>query len=106
MSFEHPYPDYAYLDVNHETTEKRWSGTKGMGVRYVHEDLVAEMVEAAVAAEREACAKIIEDGQETFSNTREEQRSYLTPRAKGNLAGLAYAEAIRSATPIKTSPKK
>lgn len=61
MSFEHPYPDYAYLDVDHETNEKRWFGTKGMGVGYVHEDRVAEMVEAAVAAEREACAKVAAD---------------------------------------------
>lgn len=61
MIFEHPYPDYAYLDVDGETSEKRWFGTKGMGVGYVHEDCVAEMVEAAVKAEREACAKLADD---------------------------------------------
>jgi len=58
MSLEHPYPDYAYLEVDPETNEKRWFGTKGMGVGYVHEDRAAEEVAAAVAAEREACAKM------------------------------------------------
>lgn len=45
MSFEHPYPDFAYLEIDPETNEKRWYGTKGMGVRYVHEDRAAEDVE-------------------------------------------------------------
>lgn len=60
MSFEHPYPDHAYLEVDPETNEKRWFGTKGMGVAYVHEDRAAEDIEAAVTTEREACAKIVE----------------------------------------------
>jgi hypothetical protein len=60
MSFEHPYPDHAYLEVDSETNEKRWFGTKGMGVGYVHEDRVAEDVAAAIAAEREACAILAE----------------------------------------------
>lgn len=62
MSFEHPYPDYAYLEVDAETNEKRWYGTKGMGVGYVHEDRVQEMIDAAVSAERERCAKIADYG--------------------------------------------
>lgn len=57
MSFEHPYPCYAYLERDPETNEKRWHSTKGMGVCYVHEDRVAE----AIAAEREACAKLVHD---------------------------------------------
>lgn len=61
MSHEHPYPDYAYLERDPETDEKRWFGTKGMGVCYVHEDRVAEDIEAAIQAEREACAKIADD---------------------------------------------
>lgn len=56
MSFEHPYPDHAYLEVDPETNEKRWFGTKGMGVEYVHEDRAAKDAEVAVKAEREACA--------------------------------------------------
>lgn len=60
MSFDHPYPDHAYLEVDPETNEKRWFGTKGMGVGYVHEDRAAEDIEAAVTKEREACAKIVE----------------------------------------------
>jgi len=53
-------------------------------------------IAAAVDKEREACARVIEEGQETFSDTRAGQSRHLTPRAKGNLAGLAYAEAIRA----------
>lgn len=60
MSFEHPYPDYAYLERDDETNEKRWYSSKGMGVCYVHEDRAAEDIAAAVAkavaAERESCA--------------------------------------------------
>ena len=56
MSFQHPYPDHAYLERDSETNEKRWFGTKGMGVAYVHEDRAAEDIAAAVAAERAACA--------------------------------------------------
>lgn len=56
MSFEHPYPDHAYLERDPETNEKRWFSSKGMGVGYVHEDRAAEDVAAAVKAERDACA--------------------------------------------------
>lgn len=57
---EHPYPDHAYLECDDETDAKRWYSTKGMGVRYVHEDRAAEDVDVAVTAERERCAKIVE----------------------------------------------
>lgn len=60
MSFEHPYPDYAYLEIDPETNEKRWFGTKGMGVGYVHEDRHATVVDASVVAERKRCADIIQ----------------------------------------------
>lgn len=56
MSFEHPYPYYAYLECDPETNEKRWFSSKGMGVGYVHEDCVLDQVREAVAAERKACA--------------------------------------------------
>lgn len=59
MSFERHYPDYAYLEIDPETNEKRWFGTKGMGVGYVHEDRAAEDVEAAVAAERKRCSDVV-----------------------------------------------
>lgn len=57
VSFEHPYPDYAYLDLDAETNDKRWFSSKGMGVCYVHEDRAGEDVAAAVKAERDACAQ-------------------------------------------------
>lgn len=59
MSFEHPYPDHAYLERDPETNEKRWFGSKGMGVCYVHEDRANEAKMAAVAAERDACVAAI-----------------------------------------------
>lgn len=43
----------------------------------------------------EAAAQMIEEGQETVSQTAEETRHYVTPRKHGNIAGLAYAAAIR-----------
>lgn len=58
MSFEHPYPDHAYLERDAETDVKRWFSSKGMGVGYVHEDRAAENVDAAVKAERDACAQM------------------------------------------------
>lgn len=58
---QHPYPDHAYLERDPETNDKRWYSSKGMGVCYVHEDRAAEDIEAAVKAEREACAKIVLD---------------------------------------------
>lgn len=60
MSLKNPYPDHAYLERDPETNEKRWYSSKGMGVEYVHEDRVAEKIEASVNAEREACAAIVE----------------------------------------------
>jgi len=62
MSFEHPFPDFAYLDRDAETNDKRWFSSRGMGVCYVHEDRVAESVASAVRAEREACARIADMG--------------------------------------------
>jgi len=66
MSFEHPYPDHAYLERDAETNEKRWYGTKGMGVCYVHEDRAAEDAMAAAAAERKACAAMAREYAEHY----------------------------------------
>jgi len=55
---DHPYPDHAYLERDPETNEKRWYSSRGMGVCYVHEDRVQEEIDKAVAAERDACARI------------------------------------------------
>lgn len=66
MSHEHPYPDYAYIERDPDTDEKRWFGTKGMGVCYVHEDRAAEYIEAAIQAERERCAKMVDDLRATW----------------------------------------
>ena len=60
MSYEHTYPDFAYLDIDQDTNEKRWFGKKGMGVCYVHEDRATENVEGAVAAERARCLRIVQ----------------------------------------------
>lgn len=51
--------------------------------------------EARAAAIEEA-ARVIEEGQETHSSSATEDRRYLSPRRRGNLAGLTYAEAIRA----------
>lgn len=59
---DHPYPDHAFLERDPETNEKRWFSSLGMGVRYIHEDRAAEDIEAAVKAEREACAKLADTG--------------------------------------------
>lgn len=56
---------------------------------------VYELAATVVDAEREACARVIEESQEPFSDGRDGQRRHLTPRSHGNLAGLAYADAIR-----------
>ena len=60
----------------------------------IHE--ITALVERAVRHEREACARVIEEGQETESNTATSTSRFLTPRRKGNIAGLVYAEAIRN----------
>jgi hypothetical protein len=55
----------------------------------------APLIELAAAkAENEACAGIVDGGQETWSNMRE--GAFLTPRKHGNLAGLGFATAIRA----------
>lgn len=66
--------------------------------------LVTALIESAriKAAEemRERAAKVVEEGQETNSSTTNGDRRHLTPRVRGNFAGLAFAEAIR-ALPLK-----
>lgn len=49
-------------------------------------------INAAVVAEREACAKIIDDNAE---GSRGGDR-VMVPRTEGNLAGIGYAAAIRA----------
>lgn len=56
----------------------------------------ARHAQQAREEEREACAKVIEEGQETNSNTAEGSETFLTPRYEGNRAGLGYADAIRN----------
>lgn len=53
----------------------------------------------------EECAKFIEQNQETFSETHEGSRRYLSPRKVGNAAGLAYVDGIRALASLpKTDP--
>lgn len=53
-----------------------------------------ERLTAAMAAEREACAKIIDDNAE--GSGLQSNNRLLVPRTEGNLAGTAYAAAIRA----------
>ena len=51
---------------------------------------------AARDAALEEAAKVVDEGQETFSSGNGPDRRHLTPRKSGNLAGLSYADAIRA----------
>lgn len=62
------------------------------GVEYISLDAAKAWVRDAVAAECEACAKIIEDHAEGSHGS----KRVLVPRHDGNVAGLGYAEAIRN----------
>jgi hypothetical protein len=53
---------------------------------------VAEAEERTI----ERCAKVVEDGQESHRSSATEDMYYLSPRTRNNLAGLAYAAAIRA----------
>lgn len=44
----------------------------------------------------EEAARVIEEGQETHRTTATEDSYHLTPRHRNNMAGLAYAAAIRA----------
>ncbi len=44
----------------------------------------------------EEAARVIDEGQETHSTTAHGDSHHLTPRRLGNIAGLAYAAAIRA----------
>jgi hypothetical protein len=73
------------------------------------EAIIAALRLAAKSAEvREAtieeCAKIVEQNQETYSDTSGGTTRYVTPRMKGNQAGLAFAVAIRALS-IPGQPK-
>ena len=52
------------------------------------------LIARALMAEREACARIVEENDE-WLNQRTSKRT-LAPRIDGNPVGLAYAEAIRN----------
>jgi hypothetical protein len=65
---------------------------------------IAKEREVAFRAGLEAAARTVEEGQETVT-TRPiggEDSRHLTPRHKHNIAGLAYADAIRA---IRTPPE-
>ncbi|WP_419827643.1 hypothetical protein [Sphingomonas sp.] len=64
-------------------------------------DVDRRAARAAAVIFIEACAEIVESGQETWSNERD--LSFLDPRKHGNLTGLAFARAIRNLLP-KGSP--
>ena len=57
-------------------------------------DAIRDAINAAIAAEREACAKIIDDNAE--GSGLQSNNRLLVPRTEGNLAGTAYAAAIRA----------
>lgn len=64
------------------------------------EEFFATLIDQARAegaeAEREACAALIEDHQETQTSTRDGMKFHLTRRIQGSLTGLAFATAIRA----------
>jgi hypothetical protein len=68
-------------------------------------DMIAEIQRleqsiATIRAETVAeCKKIVTENQETFTNSDEGRERFLTPRRDGNIAGLAYADAISALTP-------
>lgn len=70
-----------------------------------------EAIREAVNAGLEMAASVVEQGQETNTETAHESLRHVTKRSKGNMMGLAFADAIRalkSATPstIKAEPTK
>ena len=58
------------------------------------DELVIQAAARAIMAEREACARIVEENDE-WLNQRTSKRT-LAPRMDGNPVGLTYAEAIRN----------
>ena len=64
--------------------------------------LISKAEQRGAERMRERAAKVVEEGQETISSTRDGERRHLTPRAKGNQLGLAFANAIRALPPLPT----
>jgi hypothetical protein len=57
--------------------------------------VIAAVAPRIVAAERERCARVIEDYQETIAETSDGPTRHVIARKQGNLMGLAFAAAIR-----------
>jgi len=84
----------ADLRVADNVVHAVWRNFNATEPTYVLRDLIVIELEKARAAEREACAKIIDDNAE--GNMAGGSRRVLVPRTYGNLAGTAYATAIRA----------
>jgi hypothetical protein len=78
-----------------QLTEEEWQKRRENSMHPLDQWIVLAVARVVV----ERCARVVEEGQETFSSSRTEERHYLSPRRKGNLAGLAYAEAIHALIP-------
>jgi hypothetical protein len=57
---------------------------------------LAAVIPAIQAEALERAAAVVENGQETHLSTADGDSRFLTPRRHGNLAGLAFAAAIRA----------
>ena len=79
--------DYGLLD------DEARKALRGTFSQIAYHD-VGPAIARAIMAEREACARIVEENDE-WLNQRTSKRA-LAPRMDGNPVGLAYAEAIRN----------
>jgi hypothetical protein len=57
---------------------------------------LAAVIPAIQAEALERAAAVVENGQETHLSTADGDSRFLTPRRHGNLAGVAFAAAIRA----------
>lgn len=73
-----------------------WDNFKAKEPTFVLRDLIVMEIARAREAEREACAKIVEDHQEEFSSGFAGSGFHLSPRLHGNETGLSFARAIRA----------
>ncbi len=60
---------------------------------------VLHAITSAIEGAIERCARVVDINQETYSETPSGTERHVTPRMRGNLAGLAYAAAIRALNP-------
>ncbi len=70
--------------MTQDTTIREGEGTLAFAMRKIRNEILEE------------AARVVEEGQETHTTNANGDSYHLSPRRKGNLAGLAYAEGIRA----------